>query len=480
MINRSIQKFTSNNASITRSAWLIFSATMVIMISFLYLIEKTKKIDTQQFQLLEKHNEFGFQLHQTTNTIYLVLSTEEDTSPQLRQEIKKDMGTLNQKLNELQTISTSIITDVPNDSLNSIFYQLNSYNDNLQGITKLIVKMDKGFLDNQNIFKTQLNNNLKAYQNALSNLKNSSSNYFKNKKEVVLWMNYLLIAIFICITPITYLKVLNPLRKRFAINEEIFRNNEGMVENLTTKTNAALNLQKDSEGKLKIKQAQVVKLQQSLEESITQIENLTKDKSTIYLQIAMKLDGFLKVMNLQKEILENQNSIAQNASWRPLSSTISQLNSLVGDYFTKSKHLLDNEAQSNVYLSQLISEVILSFSNGKSKFKQVSDMPSITTNVEILKSALEPYFELISEMNSDGYINVSAFESGSVCEIKFMGLSNEFNTLLLNIERKDTVDLSFSEFKLRMAKNAIIERGGKTWSQDDIANKSIFCIRWVL
>jgi hypothetical protein len=264
------------------------------------------------------------------------------------------------------------------------------------------------------------------------------------------------------------------------MSEYLLRKHEFEIKETQEQIISALDLQKEVDLKFKTKSAQVTKLQESLEESIHKISSLENEKSQIYLNAATDLEGYLKVMNLQKEIIENQTTISQNSSWRPLTSAVSQLNALVGDYFKKAKGGVNIQSHMEVYLSQLISEIILSNStNGNSVFEQDSDMPTVRTDVDQLKNVLNPYFLLLSSINEEN-VKVTAFESGSVCEIKFSGLSDNAIKRLTDIEKRAIVDLDFEEFKIHMAKNCINERGGAVWAQEDAIKKGVLFLRWVL
>jgi hypothetical protein len=305
--------------------------------------------------------------------------------------------------------------------------------------------------------------------------------YVNESFQLVLMYNMFIGGIILVLVIMGYYLILNPLKKSFEKSKDLEETRRIEMVTSVKKVNTAVQMQKEAELKLKTKNSQVIKLQESLSESIKQINSLGKDKSLIYLNAASDLEGYLKVVNLQKEIIENQTNVSRNDSWRPLTSAISQLNSLVGDYFSKSRSEMNEQTHSEVYLSQLISEIILSISiSGSSVFEQMADMPSFKTNVDLFKNVLQPYFDLISSVENVGSVKVSALESGNFCEIKFVGLSKKFVKEVVKIENLKMIEMSFIEFKIHMAKSTIIERGGKVWIQDDVVKKGVLSLRWAL
>jgi hypothetical protein len=389
--------------------------------------------------------------------------------------LEADLNHLNQSLKVISQNSNY------SDSITSLIKDLGKYHANFNGIATLVLNSKKGVVENKAVFKSQLEGYLFSFEESLVSLRILMTTSVNESSRFTLFLSIMISMCIMMILAIAYLKVIKPLKKSFDSSIEVLASNKKELEETKEQIITALNLKKESDLLLKTKNAQVIKLQESIEESIKQISQLGKDKSHIYLNTATDLEGYLKVINLQKEILENQTNISQNNSWRPLTSAFSQLNSMIGGYYKMAKDGFNSQVQTEVYLSQLISEIILSTKqNGSSKFEQVSDMPSIKTNALLLKNVVQPYFEFMACEDSSENIKVSAQESGSVCEIKFIGISKDFIEKLVEVENIQMVDMSFNEFKLHIAKNAIIERGGKVWTQDEVLNKGILCLRWVL
>ena len=155
-----------------------------------------------------------------------------------------------------------------------------------------------------------------------------------------------------------YVRVIIPFIVVFKETKRIYREMDSDVERAELSEKKSNSLRIKSEKELLIKKAEVVKLKDSLDESIHQISRLSSERSFIYLNSATDLTGYLNVINKQKEILENQTKISEQDSWTPLTGAISQLNSLVGDYFRKSKESVNRRSDSEVYLSQLILSLI--------------------------------------------------------------------------------------------------------------------------
>ena len=232
---------------------------------------------------------------------------------------------------------------------------------------------------------------------------------------------------------------------------------------------------------LKVKTAQVLKLQESLELAIAYSNKTQQDKGLIYFNLANDLSEYIKVMVLQQKIIENQTSMEGNENWVTLTNTVSQLNSMSGNYFNLAKNGQNLKTHGEVYLTQLLSEILVSMKlyNGVS-FEQISDLPTINTDIELLKRVLKPYFKLMMLNTSNTVIKYSGRLDSSFCEIKFFGLQPAFEKELTELEQKDIADFSFEEFKVHMANKTIVERGGKYWMQQDLPDKGVFTIYWSL
>lgn len=477
MIESKRAELKNKNTAILKITWAIFLIVITLSIIFLWPSISSINNNNNNIEVINKLNSFskevnvaGFELNQ------ILLKNEEDLN-------KKDTEIYNElKLldSNFEGLLVSLNNSMTDDFDENLIKKLKKNHSNFQSIAQLIADGNSGVMDNQVVFKSQFRNNLHAYENTLTDIRimclaliDESSN-----NSAITSVYFSILVLFFAI--LAYFGVLRPLTYSFNKNEELLTQYESKLTETKDQVISAIELQKESELKLKTKNAQVSKLQESLEESIKRISSFDHDKSMIYLNAATDLEGYLKVVNLQKGIIENQTSIAQNSSWRPLTSAISQLNSMVGDYFKKAKDGVNSQSQNEVYLSQLISEIILSTSSSDSSiFEQVSDMPSVKTNVELFKNVLLPYFSLVASV-SNNKVHVSAVESGAVCEVKIVGLSNVAIKRILEIEQKKLVNLDFFEFKIHMAKNTIIERGGAVWTQDDVVSKGALCIRWVL
>ena len=249
---------------------------------------------------------------------------------------------------------------------------------------------------------------------------------------------------------------------------------EAKVKAAKTETSKAKSL-------LKVKTAQVLKLQESLELAIAYSNKIQQDKSLIYFNIANDLSEYIKVMVLQQKIIENQTSMEGNENWVTLANTVSQLNSMSGNYFNLAKNGQNSDRNGEVYLTQLLSEIVVSMKleNGVS-FEQVADLPTIHTDVDLLKRVLKPYFKLMTLKAKNTVIKYSGKIDNSFCEIKFLGLQSAFKKQLTKLEQKDLSDFSFEEFKVHMANKTIVERGGKYWMQEDVKDRGVFTIYWSL
>jgi hypothetical protein len=334
--------------------------------------------------------------------------------------------------------------------------------------------------ENQDVLQSQLNKEITGFMNALTDVKNShfifTQNFSKTTKKILVYSGVLFLLLVL-----TYnLVIVRPLEnKKDAFSEELSSMQSELAEE-QRKTEDIAKKAKETETLLKVKTAQVKKLQESLELAIAYSTKTQQDKNLIYFNIASDLSNYCKVLNLQKKILENQTSLGVNENWMVLTNTISQIHSLAGDYFKQAKNHVLHKDNQEIYLAPFLSEIILSLGHDHSvSFEQVADLPSIKTNTELLKRVLQPYMDLISHKTPKGVVSYSARVDGIYCEFKFFGLDMEFESALASTFKKDLSDYSFDEFKIHMAEKVLMERGGKAWVQLD-SGKAVFTVYWPL
>ncbi len=483
MSKTSLQKFRATGIIISRATWFILIYAITVVGILLFFTIQLDKVSEYEIETLENIDVYHKTMLEAVNGIYEIIDNDPETRTAFGEPVIIELAVLNRDYKRFIAGFPSV-SSLDKNGPDSLFYSLvevKKYHSNIEGIGILAMDNNGGLIDNQDIFKTQLRNSLSGLTNALSQIRTQSSGRLEERNMHVYWMTIFQIVSFVFLSIYGYFRVINPFKRVFRETRRLSLEFKNRTQDGIKQIENSLKSEKESGIRLKIKQAEVLKLQDSLEESIQQIGRLSKERSFIYLNSATELEGYLKVVNLQKEILENQTNIHQNESWTTLNGAITQLNALVGDNFNKSKQSINSIGDSEVYLSQLISEIILSSSaNDETKFEQVADMPSIKTDVSSLKGALRPYFEMISKYESSKKINVSAYESGAVCEFKFVGLSRDFIEKMEILDQKKSIDLGYNEFKIFMAKKSIINRGGKVWGQQDVVNKGVFCIRWVL
>lgn len=481
MIENSLSELKNRNSKISRTAWFIFLTVVVVSVGFVWFSFDQVLDNKQSTEIINELNRFSKRVNLSGFKLNQILIKNQQIEEAEKQEVLSDLKLLDEYFDKLQlSLDGLSVDEASRPETEKLIQDLKKYHINIIGIAELVLDGNKGVTENQTVFKSQLRNDLHAYENILADLRNMALNEVYSSSNISPYINFYFAGFLFLLAGIGFLRILKPLQLSFKLSEESLKSHHFELNNSQSQVNSALELQKEFELKLKTKNAQVIKLQESLEESILKISALSNDKSLIYLNAATDLEGYLKVVNLQKEIIENQTNISQNTSWRPLTSAISQLNSMVGDYFKKSKNGVNTQMQSEVYLSQLIAEIILSSSTSdQSIFEQFTDMPLVKTNVEVLKNVMQPYFQLISSLNESN-ISVSAQESGAVCEIKWVGLSPNCIKRIVDIDKADLVNLDFAEFKIHMAKNTILERGGKIWTQSDVGKKGALFLRWVL
>jgi hypothetical protein len=334
--------------------------------------------------------------------------------------------------------------------------------------------------ENQDVLQSQLNKEISGFKNALMELRNShlydTQNFSKTTKQVLIYSGvlFVLLVLFYNVVVVRSLET-----KKEAISDELI-SMQSELKGEHRKSEEIVKKAKETETLLKVKTAQVKKLQESLELAIAYSTKTQQDKNLIYFNIASDLSNYCKVLNLQKKILENQTSLGVNENWMVLTNTISQIHSLAGDYFKQAKNHVLHKDNQEIYLAPFLSELILSLGHDNSvSFEQVADLPSIKTNTELLKRVLQPYMDLISHKTPKGVVSYSARVDGIYCEFKFFGLDMEFESALSSTFKKDLSDYTFDEFKIHMAEKVLMERGGKAWVQLD-SGKAVFTIYWPL
>ena len=477
------QKYRSAGKIITKATWFILVSAMTVIGVLAYYVVQFEGIYQKEIHTLQSIDSFQKNINIAINGVYETIDNGKESRLGLDPVYDIDLSIIKESYVELEGFYAEELNaeKMDSDSIQFFFSVLNKYHSNVEGISILANDKNGGLIDNQTIFKSQLRKSLHEITLILSRLRDVSSNRLLFISDKIYWVSLIQVLFFMLLAVYGYVRVIIPFKIVFRETRRLTNKYKGERDESIIKMELAISKENEIEGNWKIKQAEVLKLQKSLEESIQQISRLSKERSFIYLNTATELEGYLKVVNKQKEIIENQTDIKENENWSTLKGSIAQLNSLVGDNFNKAKQSINSDLDSEVYLSQLISEIVLSTSSSdETNFEQVADMPSIKTNVNSLKAALKPYFNMISKYDGTNRINVSAFESGSVCEFKFVGLSTNCIEKIEEINKKEAVDLEFNEFKVYMAKRAINRRGGKVWGQQDVANKGVFCIRWVL
>jgi hypothetical protein len=476
MSNRDIQ--LESNSKIMKMLWVILLACIgVLLISVFFIRENYRNSNTHlAFVKLIENQEL--KIESLSENGFLVI--DDNGSSQYSVDLLlTGMEDIKRIKNHL--LISDYLSNIDGKSVETNVGDMQKIHGSYLGIIELIVNNDKGVLDNREVVESQLLSQTKLYINELRLIRNWS---LDRTAEFNLSMYKLLgisNIVYLMLLISAYFFIITPLKNNFEQVQIVLTKWNLKVEKSENAMNVAIGKEKESSLLLKTKIAQVIKLQESLKVAIQTANQVKQDKNLVYFNAATDLGDYLKVLNRQKEILENQTNIAQQIGWNTLTSTIAQLNAMVGDYFNQSKLGITNKYQKEVYLSQLISEILISSSsNDLLVFEQVADMPTVKTDVELLKRVLLPYFELISRVEVSGKIRISVIEDGSSCEIKFMGLTNAFKESLVKIESKELADLDFDEYKIHMSKNTIEERGGKQWIQAMKKHNGVFIISWVL
>jgi len=440
-------------------------------------------------QFTAVNNEVVTRLMKNTNKVRSVIivvegiiQNEEPIPLSKKANILEVFSYLEKSHNELNTNS---ITDIFTDE-DQILYQYSlqeitkSFNE-LSGISNLIISQKKGVFENKDIIINQLKTNEFNCLNSLSTLQIWVIDNTQ-KKTIALIKLIIIVAILILgLIILIYFWVFKPIRTDLRIIKGLALEWNKQIEISQESSNQSKLKKEQSELVLKTKKAQVIKLQQSLEEAIYRTEETNNRKKQIYYDIASELEQHTSFLETQFQIIENQTDVANHENWVQLSSNLDNLNSLVSKFYDSAQTGGIITPKQEVYLTPLISEVIISNTiNGNVSFKQLEDLPSVFTDEIELKRVLLPFFEFISICGDIKTVQISAVEKKGFCEFKFIGLPKSFKDLWESKVIEAGNQTNLSSFKLRYAINSIANRGGKTWVQFDIGSKGILIISWVL
>ena len=470
------------NAVALKVTWFILIASLSFLGFSLYQQHQNYKLTQTQSQFMALIEAQQTRVIQLTVEINHSMDSDESASSVFKVDITERLADLKQQNKELvNPVFIVGITESEMEVLSNKDVKLGKIHNSFEGITNLVINRTKGVFENQQIIKSQLSKSSLAYLETLQKLEHWSLKQLVISNNSIYQLDWIFAGMYSLLALLGYLQVIRPLGKNFRNTEEVIIEWKEKIGKNEIKLLETVQKEKANSLILKTKIAQVQKLQESLELALNQASKAKQDKNLVYHNAATDLSGYINVMNLQKEIIENQTNMTNNENWSNLRGSISQLNSLVGDYFNRAKMGVSYQNQSEVYLSQLVSEILLSIPNKeKIEFEQVTDMPCIKTNVELLTRVLLPYFEMISSCQNNGKIMVSATENGEACEMKFIGLSPMFKQKWAKMEQKVVSDLDFDEFKIHMSGNTINERGGRQWLQFDQGETGVFTINWIM
>ena len=351
----------------------------------------------------------------------------------------------------------------------------------LTGISNLIISQKKGIFENKDIITDQLKANKHHYRVSLNSLNSWLMDNSFTKTTTLIWAVFLISIFFLLLVVLTYSQVIIPFKQNILINNVIAKEWSVKIDSSQRQSNQSELKRKESELILKTKNAQVIKLQQSLEESMLQTEVTKISKKQIYYDIASELEQHASFLTAHFQVIENQTDVSSHENWLQLSSNLDRLNHLVSKFYDSAQEGTTITSKQEVYLTPLLSEVIISnTTNGSVSFKQLEDLPTILTDEIELKRILLPFIEFISTHCENKTVQISVIEKKNTCEFKFVGLPISFKKSWdTNILLEEKI-LSRSVFKLQHAIKSINDRGGKTWGQFDIGDTGILTISWVL
>ena len=466
---------------------LRFGRLLLILVSFAIIISsfftfRFNQVIQANKKILITLSENTEELHYIINTIQDVIYKDEATPELKKQEILKGFSLIeesHQKLNE-----PAIIKHIKDSDLEFYLKSLQTISKNyseLIGISKLILSQKKGVFDNKEIITTQLTTNKRKYISSLESLNKWTSDTLINQATNLVYIILIISILFITLILLAYFLLINPIKKSLIYNHSMSKKWFSEIESnkLLVKQSDAARLESDLF--LKTKQAQVIKLQQSLEEAIHRAEMTNNSKKQIYYEIASELEQQNSFLTTHFKIIENQSDVSSHENWTQLSHNLERLSNLVSKYYETAQEAGALTPKQEVYLTPLISEIIISkTTNGNVAFKQLEDLPTILTDEIALKRNLLPFFEFISSCTDIKTVQISAIQKKNICEFKFVGLPQSFKKLWDSKVKQDDKTPTRSTFKLQYAISSISNRGGKTWTQFDIGKNGMLIISWVL
>lgn len=472
-----IVKFDPNKLDYSEKLRLIFgSIFLLILLVDAFFVIRNYQISDSQIRFIK-----SVEIQLKSFNVFT-----ENVQSTIRKSIEKPVD-LNEQMkgfekNTSEIIEITSIFDLSeNPEYLRLLEDLDRSQKDLNTLTNIVTQKKSETNDNQSLISSRLIKSTQIYRDSTRELQSLcvlSSSHFQFITVIVLGVSGVLLLLlrigfhFLIFSTKSTINTVN--KNPFEVKTDS-KNKKELIDLGGSEKEAQLN------AILKVKSAQVLKLQESLELAIAFSNKTQQDKNLIYFNISSDLSEYIKVMTLQQKIIENQTNLRNNENWVTLKNAISQLNSLAGNYFNQAKNGLYTDQNSEIYLTQLISEIIVSLGeDNKISFEQVSDMPTIKTNMELLKRTLKPYFGLMVIPPAKGLIRVSAKEDGAFCEFKFFGLSSIFERQFNQIDKLELSDLSFEEFKVHMANKTIRERGGKYWTQSNTKEKGLFTIYWPL
>ena len=421
-------------------------------------------------------------LHDIITVIEDIIYKDAATPTNKKKQILEDFNAIEKNHDKL--IAPEIVTHIKNSDIE--FYQKSlqtiskNYSD-LVGISTLILSQKKGVFENKEIITTQLISNKRKYISSLNDLNNWANDTLINQSNNLVYVILSISFLFIILITLAYFSLIKPIKKNVIYNHEMSKKWFKEIESnqLLVKKSEAARI--ESELFLKTKKAQVIKLQQSLEEAIYRSEMTNNSKKQIYYEIASELEQHNSFLMTHFQVIENQTDVSGHENWVQLSHNLERLSNLVTKYYESAQEGGTITPKQEVYLSPLISEVIISkTTNGNVNFKQLEDLPTILTDEIALKRVLLPFFEFISSCTDIKTVQISASQKKNTCEFKFVGLPQSFKKLWDSKTSQDDKNPTRSTFKLQFAINSISNRGGKTWTQFDIGKNGVLIISWVL
>lgn len=479
-VDLNIQK-QKNVSALNYGSFLLIVATASFIFTALYAYSYYLKSSVNEGVINSIHTNRE-ELHFVMEKVEAIISNDIATSHSPKNEIQSNFANITKRQDALnKEFYLKHLSKSEKEDYQSLLKNISKSITDLNGISTLILSQKKGVFENKEIISGQLKTNKHNVLESLNTLNSWMIDKSFRNSTTLIWTVLVTSILSIILVGIAYFKVIIPFKQNIQINIELAKVWASKIKDNQSQANQSELKRKESELFLKTKSAQVIKLQQSLEEIIHQYDLTNNSKKQIYYEVAAELEQLTVLLNTHFQIIDNQTDVSSHENWAILLGNLEELNNLISKLFNSAQTGGQIAPKQEVYLTPLISEVIISTpTKGNGILKQIQDLPTILTDELALKRVLLVFIKFISINCENDTIQISAVEKMNSCEIKFVGLPISFKKKWDLNSSQEGEDLDLMPFKLTHAINSINNRGGKVWTQFDLGENGVLIISWVL